>query len=1098
MAEKIYVQVNEDPIVLQYTKQGLQGETGATGPQGADAISWALLITMSDSPNGTCKMELYKDGELCREEQHYVHVQYMAPRASTFYVSDLWSQVFTGTHQFNYTNVRAIFATVYEDASMDKVLCENSVNHGKAATVSVGTVTKGTNASVTNSGTDLDAVFNFVLPKGDKGDTGDSGADFQYDANTETIIVRSTGTNLGGLAYLDSVSWSSITGKPTLGSLASLNSIDYDSNLITNKPTLGAVAQLDSIDFNDLTNKPIIGMMAALDTLSFNSLDDKPTIGALASQDSIDYESNLITNKPTLGALASLDEVDYDDLTNKPTLGTMAEEDDVPDDDKAYVRRSGFWEELFNIKDVLDAFSNEFSESQTYEAGDYVVYENALYKFTADHEAGEWDDTEAVYTTIADELKYLKSYIDNGGNVIDFGELATLDSIDYEDDDLITNKPTLGALASQDDVSWQSLTNKPTLGALASQDSLDYEGNLITNKPTLGDLAGLNDIDYEGEYITNKPTLGALSALDSIDYDSNLITNKPTFGDLAELNALSYDSELLTNKPSFGDMAEVDDAPSDNVPYARMNGEWFEISSGNGVDATTVAEEFSPTNDYAIGDYVIYFGRLYKFTSAHTGATWDSTEVTSVTADDFDATETYTVGDIVIYDEAYYIFTDEHTGEWNEDDAEEIGEFVASKQYSTDDYCVHDGDLYQFTSDHYSGAFDSTEVESTSVSDELDSKLSTSGGTMTGQLVFPVSANTQAGQLEFPLDDGKYVNVVVAKDSVSGNRVGTIRMWNEDGYNAIEIGAHDEANGSPKGITITNTAGTITTSMLGTVRFSADGYNTSSLAGYHADQYGCFTHLRATDTDTFNMKNYAGTAMFSVNWESGAITNATWNGNAVGVAYGGTGATTAANARTNLGVPSVTEANTFTSTQTVNNGSVIIKDSVADITAQSISENRNRYFGLYDKNGSYLAYTRLRQMASGASRVDISAIHSSGTNGLTMQISPAGVSSVSVTAPDAWRSAVGIPYTIATKAISGTTGATGYISMGITPAQGIPIALQIATTAATGTGLYAIFGSRTSNNTGAWYAKIIDSTANAAAVASTAVAGTLYYLVKDA
>lgn len=40
---------------------------------------------------------------------------------------------------------------------------------GEAATVEIGTVTKGDTASVTNSGDDTHAVLNFVLPKGDEG-----------------------------------------------------------------------------------------------------------------------------------------------------------------------------------------------------------------------------------------------------------------------------------------------------------------------------------------------------------------------------------------------------------------------------------------------------------------------------------------------------------------------------------------------------------------------------------------------------------------------------------------------------------------------------------------------------------------------------------------------------------------------------------------------------------------------------------------------------------------------------------------------------------------------------------------------------------------
>lgn len=46
---------------------------------------------------------------------------------------------------------------------------------GEAATISLGTVSSGTTPSITNSGTSRDAVFNFVLPKGEEGDKGDKG-----------------------------------------------------------------------------------------------------------------------------------------------------------------------------------------------------------------------------------------------------------------------------------------------------------------------------------------------------------------------------------------------------------------------------------------------------------------------------------------------------------------------------------------------------------------------------------------------------------------------------------------------------------------------------------------------------------------------------------------------------------------------------------------------------------------------------------------------------------------------------------------------------------------------------------------------------------
>ena len=47
---------------------------------------------------------------------------------------------------------------------------------GTAATITVGTVTSGDIAAVTNAGTTTAAKFNFILPKGPKGDTGPAGA----------------------------------------------------------------------------------------------------------------------------------------------------------------------------------------------------------------------------------------------------------------------------------------------------------------------------------------------------------------------------------------------------------------------------------------------------------------------------------------------------------------------------------------------------------------------------------------------------------------------------------------------------------------------------------------------------------------------------------------------------------------------------------------------------------------------------------------------------------------------------------------------------------------------------------------------------------
>jgi hypothetical protein len=63
---------------------------------------------------------------------------------------------------------------------------------GEAATIAIGTVTSGTPASVTNSGTPTAAVLDFVLPPGDPGTPGADGTDGE--AATITIGTVTSGT----------------------------------------------------------------------------------------------------------------------------------------------------------------------------------------------------------------------------------------------------------------------------------------------------------------------------------------------------------------------------------------------------------------------------------------------------------------------------------------------------------------------------------------------------------------------------------------------------------------------------------------------------------------------------------------------------------------------------------------------------------------------------------------------------------------------------------------------------------------------------------------------------------------------------------------
>ena len=64
---------------------------------------------------------------------------------------------------------------------------------GKAATVKIGTVTEGDTPSVTNSGTETDAVLNFVLPKGSSSPSSGSSSGTSVQKSTFTFTIPASG-----------------------------------------------------------------------------------------------------------------------------------------------------------------------------------------------------------------------------------------------------------------------------------------------------------------------------------------------------------------------------------------------------------------------------------------------------------------------------------------------------------------------------------------------------------------------------------------------------------------------------------------------------------------------------------------------------------------------------------------------------------------------------------------------------------------------------------------------------------------------------------------------------------------------------------------
>lgn len=177
------------------------------------------------------------------------------------------------------------------------------------------------------------------------------------------------------------------------GLLAAQDTVDYQHE-VTNKPTLGALASKDKANYEtDLINKPTLGTIAQKDEIDYSTdIVNKPTLGSLASKNSADYQTD-ITNKPNLGSLASKNKANYNtDITNKPNFGDLAFENSVDYDTQVY-----------NKPDTFE-YAPEFWQYYNYKIGDYVKYDDNLYRFIHDHNATAWDPMDVEETHYSREL----------------------------------------------------------------------------------------------------------------------------------------------------------------------------------------------------------------------------------------------------------------------------------------------------------------------------------------------------------------------------------------------------------------------------------------------------------------------------------------------------------------------------------------------------------------------------------------------------------------------------------------------------------------------------------------------------------------------
>ena len=139
-------------------------------------------------------------------------------------------------------------------------------------------------------------------------------------------------------------------------------------------------------------------------------------------------------------------------------------------------------------------------------------------------------------------------------------------------------------------------------------------------------------------------------------------------------------------------MAVVGTIYSQELP----NGDEYKI--GDKTVRESVAEEFDSTATYADGDYCMYEGTLYKFNKSHTGdwvaADADAVQLVNEMKDAADASKA--------------------------DKVDLAPTFDTASAYSTGDLVIYENVLYKFTDDKTAGAWDSTKVATTNISQNIN------------------------------------------------------------------------------------------------------------------------------------------------------------------------------------------------------------------------------------------------------------------------------------------------------------------------------------------------------------------------------------------
>ena len=349
------------------------------------------------------------------------------------------------------------------------------------------------------------------------------------------------------------------------------------------------------------------------------------------------------------------------------SIGSMAAEDDAPSDHKIYGRSDGDWEEVtgggssyaektFYVNPSSGSDTNDGTSAHPFQTVQHAIDEGSNLGFTIINIPG--NITENI--TIAEKTIYInytehnktftgnisisnRGYLEFIGNGMSYTITGDIEIIENSNLRFGKESVTVSGTISLVD-SYLSAYSELTVSTQVSE----RKTGITADGASQVSINMLTVFGYRGVEVRK----GAVAFIGTLAGTAS--TQTRTVGGYIFVgskagqfyNKEDVDGKLLLKADinDLGTMSYIDDAPSDGGEYVRKNGNWAEASGGGGTwgsitgtlsdqsdlqsalddktDLSVIASDFSTSTSYTAGEFVVYDGKLYVFSSAHAAGAW--------------------------------------------------------------------------------------------------------------------------------------------------------------------------------------------------------------------------------------------------------------------------------------------------------------------------------------------------------------------------------------------------------------------------------------------------------------------------------------------